>query len=111
MIPCCLCLLPFVVSEPLCAFFDFAHLEFISNVTRGLFVPADEKERIRELQVFINNLNIRTHLFANTISNYAPITAYLPYDREKATNELQYVIDHTDEQTMREYRANLKSLG
>lgn len=27
MMPCCLCLLPFVVSEPLCVLFDFAHLE------------------------------------------------------------------------------------
>lgn len=89
----------------------FPDTELYQMSQKGLFVPADEKERIRELQVFINHLNIRTHLFANTISNYAPITAYLPYDREKATNELQYVIEHTDEQTMREYRANLKSLG
>ena len=42
---------------------------------------------IRELQLLINNLNIRTHLFANTVSNFTPVTAYLPYDREKATNE------------------------
>lgn len=89
----------------------FPDTELYQMSQRGKFVPADEKERICELQVFINHLNIRTHLFANTISNYAPVTAYLPYDREKVTNELQYVIDHTDEQTMRDYRANLKSLG
>lgn len=89
----------------------FPDTELYQMSQRGEFVPADEKERICELQVFINHLNIRTHLFANTISNYAPITAYLPYDREKVTNELQYVIEHTDEQTMRDYRANLKSLG
>ena len=57
---------------------------------QGLFVPAEEKERIRELQILINNLNIRTHLFANTVSNFTPVTAYLPYDREKVTNELQF---------------------
>lgn len=89
----------------------FPDTELYQMSQRGEFVPADEKERICELQVFINHLNIRTHLFANTISNYAPVTAYLPYDREKVTNELQYVIEHTDEQTMRDYRANLKSLG
>ncbi len=66
---------------------------------------------IRELQVLINNLNIRTHLFANTVSNFTPVTAYLPYDREKATNELQFVLDNTDEMEMQEYRNNLKSLG
>ena len=78
---------------------------------QGLFVPAEEKERIRELQMLINNLNIRTHLFANTVSNFTPVTAYLPYDREKVTSELQYVLDNTDEMEMRKYRNNLKSLG
>ena len=89
----------------------FPDTKLYQMAQKGTFDPADEKERIRELQVFINHLNIRTHLFANTISNYAPVTAYLPYDREKVTNELQYVLDHTDEQAMRDYRANLKSLG
>ena len=68
---------------------------------QGLFVPAEEKERIRELQMLINNLNIRTHLFANTVSNFTPVTAYLPYDREKVTSKLQYVLDNTDEMEMR----------
>ena len=58
-----------------------------------------------------SSLNIRTHLFANTVSNYTPVTAYLPYDREKVTSELQYVLDHTDEMEMRRYRNNLKALG
>ena len=78
---------------------------------QGLFVPAKEKERIRELQLLINNLNIRTHLFANTVSNFTPVTAYLPYDREKVTKELKYVLDNVDEIEMQEYRKNLKSLG
>ena len=73
-------------------------------------MPAGEKERIRELQILINNLNIRTHLLANTVSNFMPVTAYLPYEREKVTNELQYVLDNTDERKMQEYRKNLKSL-
>ena len=80
-------------------------------VQQGLFVPAGEKERIRELQIFINNLRIRTHLFANTVSNFVPVTAYLPYEREKVTNELQFVLDNVDEMEMWEYRRELKSLG
>lgn len=72
---------------------------------------AGEKERIRELQVFINNLNIRTHLLANTVSNFVPVTAYLPYDREKVTNKLQQVLDTTDEMEMQTFRKKLKSLG
>ena len=89
----------------------FPDTELYQMAQRGLFVPAKEKERICELQMLIHNLNIRTHLFANTVSNFAPVTAYLPYDRERVTNELQFVLDHTDEMEMQEYRRNLKSLG
>ena len=89
----------------------FPDTELYQMAQQGLFVPAGEKERIRELQMLINNLNIRTHLFANTISNFTPVTAYLPYDCEKVTSELQYVLDNTDEMEMRKYRNNLKSLG
>ena len=60
----------------------FPDTELYQMAQQGLFVPAEEKERIRELQMLINNLNIRTHLFANTVSNFTPVTAYLPYDRE-----------------------------
>ena len=89
----------------------FPDTEMYRMAQKGLFTPAGEKERIRELQIFINGLNTRTHLLANTISNYAPVTAYLPYDREKVINELQYIINHTDEKEMLDYRARLRSLG
>ena len=89
----------------------FPDTELYKMAQQGLFIPAGEKERIRELQILVNNLNIRTHLLADTVSNFVPVTAYLPYDREKVTNELQFVIDHTEESKMQEYRKNLKSLG
>lgn len=89
----------------------FPDTELYEMARQGLFVPAEEKERIVELQVFINNLQIRTHLFANTISNFTPVTAYMPYDREKVINELQYVLDTADESEMQKYRKDLKSLG
>lgn len=98
----------FISVDSLTLFHD---TDLYEMAQQGLFVPAEEKERIKELQVFANNLNIRTHLFANTVSNFAPVTAYLPYDREKLTNELQYVLEHTNEKEMQEYRMSLKSLG
>lgn len=89
----------------------FHGTELYEMAQKGAFVPAGEKERIEELQVFANNLNIRTHLFANTVSNFVPVTAYLPYDREKLTNTLQSVLEHTTEKEMQAYRMSLKSLG
>ena len=77
----------------------------------GHFIPAGEKEKLRELQQFIGNLQIRTHLFANSTTNFYPLTAYLPKERERAISELQYVIDHHTEEEMAAYRAGLRSLG
>lgn len=88
----------------------FPDTELYQMAKQGLFIPAEEKERIRELQTFINNLNIRTHLFADTASNFVPVTAHLPYDRERITGELQYILDTADEAAMQEYRKSLKSL-
>jgi len=88
----------------------FPDTELYKMAQQGLFVPAGEKERIRELQVFISNLNIRTHLLANTVSNAVPVTAYLPYEREKVINELQQVFDNADEAELQAYRKNLKTL-
>ena len=42
------------------------------------FTDKGHLERLLELQVFIRNLQIRTHLFADSVSNFYPVTAYLP---------------------------------
>lgn len=89
----------------------FEDTELYAMAQRGEFVPAGEKERIEELQIFIKNLQIRTHLFANSVSNFYPTTAYLPKDREFVISELQHVLDTVSEEEMLEYRKNLKSLG
>ncbi len=88
----------------------FPGTELYRMEQEGKFVPAGEKERLQELQVFIRNLQVRTHLFANTGSNYYPVTAYLPKEREAVIRELQYVIDTQSEEEMAAYRRNLKSL-
>lgn len=88
----------------------FPDTELYQMAQRGEFIPAGEKERIEELQVFISNLQIRTHLFANSKSNYYPVTAYFPNEREKVIGQLQYILDTVDESEMVEYRNNLKSL-
>lgn len=75
------------------------------------FIPAGEKERLEELQTFIKHLQIRTHLFANSVSNFYPTTAFLPKERDRIVRELQYIIDTVSEEEMQEYRRNLHTLG
>ena len=88
----------------------FPDTQLYRMAKQGKFTPADEKERIEELQTLIENLHIRTHLFANSVSNYFPFVARLPYEREKAIGELQDILDGTDEDEMLEYRQRLWSL-
>lgn len=75
------------------------------------FIPAGEHERLQELQIFVKNLQIRTHLFANSSSNFYPISVFLPREREYVVNEIQMVIDSFSEEEMVVYRNSLKSLG
>ena len=89
----------------------FPDTELYRMEQEGRFVPAGEKERLQELQVFIQNLQIRTHLFANSSSNFYPVTAYLPKERDSVVSELQHIIDTVSEEEMAEYRRSLKSLG
>ncbi len=89
----------------------FPDTELYCMEQEGRFIPAGEKERLQELQVFIRNLQIRTHLFANSSSNFYPVTAYLPKERDAVVSELQHIMDTVSEEEMAEYRRNLKSLG
>lgn len=89
----------------------FPGTELYELTKEGKFMPAGEKERLEEMQIFIKNLQIRTHLFANTISNFYPVTAYLPKEREKVIEELRQVMETFSEEEMAEYRRGLKALG
>lgn len=89
----------------------FPDTELYQLAQQGLFTPAGEKERIEELIVFIRNLQIRTHVFANTVSNFYPVSGYLPKDKERIIGELEYILETVSEEEMKNYRDNLKSLG
>nr|WP_304975043.1 radical SAM protein [uncultured Acetatifactor sp.] len=88
----------------------FPDTELYHMEQEGQFTPAGEKERLEELQVFIRNLQIRTHLFADSSSNFYPVTAYLPKERDSVASELQHIINTVREEEMAQCRRNLKSL-
>ncbi len=89
----------------------FADTPLYAMAQQGHFVPAGEKERIEELMTFVSHLKLRTHLFANTRSNYYPVTAFLPKEKDRLLAQLQHVLDTVSENEMAAYRASLKSLG
>lgn len=88
----------------------FPNTEFYKMAQKGIFKPAKETERLIELQTFIQNLHIKTHLLANSKSNFYPLTAYLPKEREALANEIQQIINTFSEEEMLQYRNSLTSL-
>ena len=66
----------------------FPDTELYRKAQERNFIPAGEKERLEELQTFIKHLQIRTHLFANSVSNFYPTTAFLPKERDRFVSEL-----------------------
>lgn len=88
----------------------FPNTEFYKMAQKGIFKPAMETERLIELQTFIQNLHIKTHLLANSKSNFYPLTAYLPKEREALANEIQQIINTFSEEEMLQYRNSLTSL-
>lgn len=88
----------------------FSDTKLYSMAQAGQFIPAGEKERLIELRTFINHLQIRTHLFADSKSNFYPLNALLPKERNIIVNEIQQILDTFDEEEMLQYRNNLVSL-
>lgn len=85
---------PYFISVDSLTLFPETKLFYMEK--EGKFLPAGEKERIQELQIFIQNLQIRTHLFADSKSNFYPTSAYLPKEKDFVISELQYIIDIVD---------------
>lgn len=100
---------PYFISVDSLTLFPDTELYALSK--QGKFVSAGEQERLKELQVFIRSLQIRTHLFANSVSNFLPVAGYLPYDRERIAGEIEHTLNTVSEQDMLEYRQSLKALG
>lgn len=68
---------PYLISIDSLTIFNDTYIH--QMVKDGKFILAEEKERISELQTLIENLQIRVHILADTVSNFYPFTAHLPY--------------------------------
>ncbi|MGL6199249.1 MAG: radical SAM protein [Lachnospiraceae bacterium] len=88
----------------------FPDTELYEWAQTGKFIPAGEHERIKELIILLEHLQIRTHILADTKSNFKPLTGYIPKEKAKLIGQLQYIIDTVDEQEMIDYRNSLHSL-
>ena len=88
----------------------FAQSDLFGEIQNGSYTETGELERLHEQKTLIENLNIKTMIFANTISNTAPMVGKLPEDKEKLVKQLQFAIDNISENELRRYRNSIYHL-
>lgn len=69
---------------------------------KGAFKVPDPYQLLEELAIMIENTDA-THLFfaSNHASNYLPVKAWLPKDKEKALSAIRYVLSQKDPSMLR----------
>lgn len=98
------------VSLSIVALTIFPESDLFIEIKNGVFTETGELEKLQEQKTLIENLTIQTTLYANTISNTAPMVGKLPQDKEKMIKLLQYAIDNIDESELKRYRKNIRHL-
>jgi len=68
----------------------------------GDFILPDKFQMIRELETIVENTDLTDgYFFSNHISNYLPIKAKFPRDKEKVLSDIRYVLSQKDESLLR----------
>ena len=82
----------------------FHESELYKELRDGTYIEDLEIERLMEVKTLINNLNIKTNILSNHISNTVPITGVLPNDKAMILRELDKAIAEFTEQELKVYR-------
>ena len=80
------------------------------EIQLGNWQEESEIEKLKELRLFIDKLEIRTHFAALGASNLFKLQGNLPSEKEKLLNEMDYILANFEETELRAYRVNLKHL-
>lgn len=99
---------PFIIS--VVSLTLFPESELYNDMVNGKYITSPEHERLEELITFIKNLNVKTTLLANTVSNPVPINGYLPKDKEAILTELRKIKENISETELNTYRQSIRSL-
>ena len=68
----------------------------------GKFKLPDKFQMIKELEIIVENTNLTDgYFFSNHISNYLPIKARFPKDKERVLEEIRAVLERGDESLLR----------
>lgn len=99
---------PYIISVVSLTLFPGS--ELYGDVANGNYTVSPEHERLEELMTFIGNLENRTTLLADTVSNPVPINGFLPEDKNRILAELRKMRENIGEAELQTYRRNIRSL-
>ena len=88
----------------------FPGSELYGDVANGNYAVSPEHERLEELMTCIGNLENRTTLLADPVSNPVPINGFLPEDKNRILAELRKMSENIGEAELQTYRRNIRSL-
>lgn len=99
---------PFIIS--VVSLTLFPESELYEDMVNGNYIVSPEHERLEELITFIGNLENKTTLLANTVSNPIPMNGYLPKDKNRFLAELRKIKENISETELNIYRQSIRSL-
>ena len=76
--------------------------ELYGEIRRGAWEEEGEKEKLNELKLLIEGLEIRTHFAALGASNLFQLHGDLPSEKQKLTKEIDGILKKYDESVLRE---------
>ncbi len=93
---------PFIIN--IVSLTIFPESQLYQELQDGKYIEETEIERLIEVKTLISQLNIKTNILSNHISNTVPITGILPKDKTMIIRELDKAIAHLPEQELKAYR-------
>ncbi len=84
--------------------------ELYAQIQNGSWQEESEKEKLTELKMLIEGLEIKTHFAALGASNMFNMQGFLPNDKETLCAEIDKILLRYDEEFLKNYRQNLKHL-
>ncbi len=88
----------------------FPSSKLYQEIQAGNWREESELEKLGELKVLIESLNIPTRFETDGASNLVRVRGNLPEDRERLAGYLENLIAGADEEALRAYRVNLRHL-
>ena len=84
--------------------------ELYQEIQSGNWHEESETEKLKEMRMLIEALEIRTHFAALGDSNMFKLHGDLPHDKANLLNEIDQILTQFEETRLRAYRVNLKHL-